>query len=78
MTTDITDELNECFNLEINQGHINELSRQRDLLLRQRDELVVLVRQIPSLLISARLDEREGKQTVYNYDRAAKVCSMFP
>lgn len=63
-------------NEAIIQVHITELTRQRDLLLEQNQELVTLVRAIPSVILRARLDTKAGKETVYDYIRAGKACAI--
>lgn len=64
-----TETISEAFTDEIQRAHIAELQKQNTELLASNEELVSLVKTIPALLTSARLDVREGKQTVYDYVR---------
>lgn len=53
----------------VEEATINQLRAQRDALLKKVSLLSAIVREVPSLIVSARLDVREGKQTKYNYNR---------
>lgn len=42
----------------------------------QNAELVALVHEIPSIIVRARLDAKEGKETTYDYFRAGRACAF--
>lgn len=69
----------------MNSVHLNYTIENRHLAMfrarcesqeKQIEELKTLVREIPSIITSARMDQREGKQTKYDYDRTAKACEI--
>jgi phosphoribosyl-dephospho-CoA transferase len=66
----------ETFSTEILRANNEELRRQRDALQTQVDELIALVRAFPGQLTAARLDAKEGRQTVYNYKAAERACAV--
>lgn len=62
--------------LTVEQAHIRELTRQRDILAAQVVEMRALIQEIPLITMNARLDAKEGKQTVYDYTRAGRACEV--
>ena len=54
-------------NESIMQIHIEELQKQNAALLAQVEKLYVIVRAVPQIILSARLDAKEGKETTYDY-----------
>ena len=62
--------------MNLTDTHIAELTRQRDALLRKTRALEDIVREIPTMLTGARLDEAQGIPTKYDYTRHGKVLNM--
>lgn len=58
------------------QSHLLMIRERNALLSAKVEALSALVRRIPALITSARLDVREGKQTTYNYDEHARVLNL--
>lgn len=57
----------------VEEAHIAELTRQRDALLTKVGLLSAIVREVPNMIVAARMDERHGKQTHYDYNRAHRA-----
>lgn len=51
----------------IENAHIVELKRQNDLLLEQVKQLSAIVERVPAIIMNARLDQRQGLPTEYDY-----------
>lgn len=62
--------------LDVSEAHIAELKRQNALLLEQVRQLSAIVRQVPTLLTRARMDQAQGKQTVYDYRVAQRALAI--
>ena len=59
----------------IENAHIAELKKQRDALLKKVSLLSTIVRRVPSIIVSARLDARDGKPTKYDYTGHSKALN---
>lgn len=53
-----------------------EVRRQRDLLVTQVGEMRALIQTIPSIILTARLDQVQKVETKYDYAHAAKACGI--
>lgn len=52
------------------------VTKQRDALLAKVRALETLVMEIPGRITAARIDVRNGRETVYDYSRADRVLAM--
>ncbi len=59
----------------VESAHLAELMRQRDALQRKVALLSEIVREIPSIILNARLDQAEGKPSKYDYTRHGKALN---
>ena len=57
-------------------SHLAMVREQNAIMVAQIQEMRELINTIPALITSARLDVKEGIQTKYDYDKAAKVCEI--
>ena len=64
------------FDEEVRDATLAEVTRQRNALASQVANLSAIVRSIPSVIASARLDAKEGKQTKYDYRKAARALAI--
>ena len=64
--SDYVDE-DERMNESIMQSHIEELQKQNAALLAQVGRLSEIVQSVPQIILSARLDAKEGGETTYDY-----------
>lgn len=67
---------NALFTLLIEEAALVQARSQRDILAAQVQEMRALIRAFPAKLVSARLDEKQGIPTKYNYTIAAKACEI--
>jgi hypothetical protein len=51
----------------VEEAHIAELKRQNAALLEQVKQLSAIVTRVPSIIMNARLDQRKGEPTEYDY-----------
>ena len=61
---------------QMKDASIELLMKQRDELLAQNAELSKIVRSIPGIISSARMDAKQGIQTKYNYRKAEKALAL--
>lgn len=57
----------------IENAHIAILTRQRDALVAKVNLLSDIVLKVPSIIVSARMDQKEGKPTFYDYEKASRA-----
>jgi hypothetical protein len=59
---------------EIQTRHIEMLRQERDALLKQVDEMRAFINTVPTLLLSARLDAKQNKQTKFDFKHTSHLC----
>lgn len=61
---------------EVNQKTIEMLRTRLSTYESQMDLMRELINEIPGVIVEARLDAKAGKETKYDYKRAAKACKL--
>lgn len=71
-----TETLLESLESSCAEATITELRTQRDALQAQNDRLCSLVREFPRMILCARLDAKEGRETHYDLVRHQTALSI--
>jgi phage portal protein BeeE len=71
-----TQTISQALSDEMKNASIELLTKQRDALLAQNAELSKIVRSIPQIIVSARLDTKQGIETKYDYAKAEKALAL--
>jgi hypothetical protein len=69
------DEIAQSLAEEIAHANLAMLREQNAELLRRAKEMQAFIRTVPGLLISARLDESQGKPTTFDYGKTKKLLA---